>query len=335
MKKCIYKITNLINNKVYIGQTNDFTRRMREHKNKMYGNCSKVLYDAINKYGWDNFTMEMIEDYCENYSERENYWIEFYNAKVPNGYNVDLTDLDYAGKQYLSPETVLEIYKDLQDLSLSYKDIAEKYELQSEQSIRDINKGKVHYNQNYIYPIRPTKNELSREKSLLIIEDLKNTDMLIKDIAEKYECSHAWISDINAGRRSRILADEEYPIRKDTRKGQRFSEEIISRMYDDIINTKMTWAELADKYSCGAKVFQHINVGQLHRKEGYTYPLRPSPAMLGAKKVPAIIELLRTTNLSYTAIAKEVGSNPTTVRMINLGKSYHQEDIQYPIRESK
>ena len=51
MKKCIYKITNLINGKMYIGQTNDFNRRKREHKNKMYGNCSKVLYNAIEKYG--------------------------------------------------------------------------------------------------------------------------------------------------------------------------------------------------------------------------------------------------------------------------------------------
>ena len=79
MKKCIYKITNLINGKIYIGQTNNYKRRYREHKNKMYGSCEKVLYNAIDTYGFENFKMEQIEDYVENYNERERYWVEFYD----------------------------------------------------------------------------------------------------------------------------------------------------------------------------------------------------------------------------------------------------------------
>ena len=61
MKKDIYKITNLINGKCYIGQTTDTKRRFSEHKAKGYGNeRNKVLYYAFDKYGIENFSFEII-----------------------------------------------------------------------------------------------------------------------------------------------------------------------------------------------------------------------------------------------------------------------------------
>lgn len=73
LKKYIYKITNTINNKIYIGQTNDIKRRFREHKNLMYGKVgNKHLYSAIKKYGLDSFIFEIIEE-TEDYNERENF----------------------------------------------------------------------------------------------------------------------------------------------------------------------------------------------------------------------------------------------------------------------
>ena len=53
----IYKITNKINNKIYIGQTNNIKRRFNSHKN----NKRSVISKAINKYGVENFTFEIIE----------------------------------------------------------------------------------------------------------------------------------------------------------------------------------------------------------------------------------------------------------------------------------
>ena len=71
----IYKITNLLNNKVYIGKTElTFELRWRDHK----------------KYGEENFFTEIIEQ-CNNkiINEREKYWIEFYDS-YNNGYNSTL-----------------------------------------------------------------------------------------------------------------------------------------------------------------------------------------------------------------------------------------------------
>ena len=60
--KIIYKITNIINQKIYIGQTKDFERRKREHYNHGYNRVNKVLYSAMEKYGNNNFIMEKIEE---------------------------------------------------------------------------------------------------------------------------------------------------------------------------------------------------------------------------------------------------------------------------------
>lgn len=87
----IYKITNKINNKVYIGQTSRTIEiRWKEHKKNINSLCDRLpLYKALKKYGVDNFTIEEIDE-CENslLDEREIYWIHYYNSfSKENGYN--------------------------------------------------------------------------------------------------------------------------------------------------------------------------------------------------------------------------------------------------------
>lgn len=82
----IYLITNLINGKQYVGQTTDFTRRMTAHK---YG-AKQLIDQAIQKYGKDNFTYEIIDqsDDSEEINNLEIKYIKDYNSLVPNGYNI-------------------------------------------------------------------------------------------------------------------------------------------------------------------------------------------------------------------------------------------------------
>ena len=83
----IYKITNLINNKIYIGQSIHITQRWKEH---IQGKGNKELYLDIQKYSVNSFTFEIIE-LCpkEQLNEKESYWIKYYDS-VNQGYN--LTD---------------------------------------------------------------------------------------------------------------------------------------------------------------------------------------------------------------------------------------------------
>ena len=88
----IYKIENTINGKIYIGKTDyfDVTKRWKEHKRAMNREDCKhrPLYRAFNKYGIENFKFSVIEE-TNNTSEREVYWINFYDA-YNNGYNLTL-----------------------------------------------------------------------------------------------------------------------------------------------------------------------------------------------------------------------------------------------------
>ena len=85
----IYKITNTLNGKGYVGQTRQkLNRRISGHKNSK---VKRGIDAAIDLYGFENFTVEVLEIcHVELLNEREIFFIRELNTKVPNGYN--LTD---------------------------------------------------------------------------------------------------------------------------------------------------------------------------------------------------------------------------------------------------
>lgn len=84
MKSGVYKITNLITNKNYIGVSVHIEQRQEEHKK---GKGNKELFKDFIFYGLINFSFEIIEECSkEKFNEREPYQIKYYNAYT-NGYN--------------------------------------------------------------------------------------------------------------------------------------------------------------------------------------------------------------------------------------------------------
>lgn len=84
----VYKTTNLLNNKIYIGK-----RVYRKKDDDWYLGSGVYLNRAIKKYGRDNFKKEIIE-WCDNKThlcEREIYWISYFNSTDHKiGYNLSL-----------------------------------------------------------------------------------------------------------------------------------------------------------------------------------------------------------------------------------------------------
>ena len=102
----IYKITNLVNGKVYIGQTiGEMNKRFKKHLSQV--NCKNVcsaLYSALKKYGKEFFIIEPIitGDYSkEELNELEVFYIKKYNSISPNGYN-----LQSGGNSFMVVESV-------------------------------------------------------------------------------------------------------------------------------------------------------------------------------------------------------------------------------------
>lgn len=85
----IYKITNLIDNKCYIGQTiNTIEERWKNHLKKT-SNCI-YLKNAIDKFGIKNFKIEKLEkiDDIDSLNKLEIMYILKFNSLIPNGYNI-------------------------------------------------------------------------------------------------------------------------------------------------------------------------------------------------------------------------------------------------------
>ena len=87
----IYRITNLKTNESYIGKSTNIKNRFKQHVRTavgLDGVARTKIHSAMKEYGIDNFSFEVLEKCTkENYSEREKYWINFYETNV-YGYNI-------------------------------------------------------------------------------------------------------------------------------------------------------------------------------------------------------------------------------------------------------
>ena len=90
----IYKITNIVDGKCYIGQSTDINDRWIKHRSRPFQvndiSYNTLFYRAIRKYGLENFTFEVVEEcQCDMLNEREIFYIDVYNSHfTKNGYNM-------------------------------------------------------------------------------------------------------------------------------------------------------------------------------------------------------------------------------------------------------
>ena len=153
----IYKIENLINGKVYIGQSRNIEKRWTAHRTRPFNQNSKQydspLYRSIRKYGIENFSFVVLEEtLIEDLDNKEKYWIEYYGSNnKENGYN--LTDGGNSATSTILTRKQVDEIKLLLETNMSQQDIADKYNV-NQRSISYINTGETWIDQGRIYPIR-------------------------------------------------------------------------------------------------------------------------------------------------------------------------------------
>lgn len=115
----IYKITNDINQKVYVGKTQgSIEKRFAEHCRDAFRerNEKRPLYAAMRKYGIEHFHITCLEE-TDDPNERERYWIEQLRS-FHYGYNATMGG---DGKAYLNYDLIIETYRQVQNITKTAK----------------------------------------------------------------------------------------------------------------------------------------------------------------------------------------------------------------------
>ena len=134
----IYKITNKLNNKCYIGQSINIEKRLKTHK---LSKNDSLIDNDIKKYGVENFSFEVVEecDYIE-LNIKESYYIKKYNS-INHGYNIKEGSQKYKNINAINNDMILTpkqylIYSYL--LSISIKRNNEYYVSNKKFKIKDV-----------------------------------------------------------------------------------------------------------------------------------------------------------------------------------------------------
>lgn len=202
----IYEFVNKINGKIYIGQTKDFKSRVRchRHNSKSYKKTNP-FYNAIRKYGWDNFIINIVEE-CDTkmLNEKEEYWISEKKCLYPNGYN-----LMKGGNQYeMSEDTKKKISQIRKGMKFSPEHIqnlknshlGNKLSEETKRKLSEINKGRIHSEETRV-KLRysnPNRKEVGRfnEEGILVCKYES-----IKEAARILECNVGHLSECCRGKR--------------------------------------------------------------------------------------------------------------------------------------
>jgi len=248
-KKDIYKITNRINGKVYIGQSKNCHRRFQEH---IKGEKSvSLIHLAIKKYGKQNFDFEIIEKEISDYNEKEKFWIEFYKSNQRDfGYNIldggqepPVLKGEDSSLSKISNKDFHEMEKLIKDSDLTFQQIAKKYNL-TENYISQVNRGMARRTEGLKYPLRPAKNySLDEDMINLIIHDLMYTHLPTEHIAKKYKLDSLVVYEINKGKNHK-KENISYPIRNDYSK---ISNYVLNYIIKDIKENKLKFSEIEKK----------------------------------------------------------------------------------------
>jgi len=149
-----------------------------------------------------------------------------------------------------------------------------------------------------------------------------------KEIAELFGVKSSTISNINSGY-TYHKDGANYPLREDNiSKVRKFSKNVIK----DLKESSLEIDDICEKYGLMRYQVLNINKGKTYREPDIIYPIREM--FLPKETFAEIIRLLKTTNLLQREIAMRVGVTLSTVSRINMGKSYHDDTLDYPIRKS-
>lgn len=154
----IYVITNLNNNKKYVGLTRKTAeQRFEEHINNALEGEDTILYNAIRKHGKENFKVEVLEtgiDNADDLKEREKYWIKELNTHAftgGHGYNMTIGGDGFVGgrlskrsRRKLSEAHKGKVFTEKTRIKMREAHKGKKFSEETIRKISEARKGKKH-----------------------------------------------------------------------------------------------------------------------------------------------------------------------------------------------
>lgn len=264
----IYKYTNLINGKVYIGQTRQtLEQRDKNHLQQLKDNT--YFHRALKKYGRENFSLELVEENIPyaDLDRKEKEYIDKFDSfyTTGKGYNLTQGGQWSSGTQKLTLSQASEIKQLILHSQKTFQEIGEEYGV-TMYCISDINRGRTFYEENLQYPLRssPKRSVLNKEKIEIILDLLFNTSLNYKEIALIVDVNEYTIGEINRGHSSWCPPDLYYPIRvpikNSTYQNILNSEQVISICYD-LCFTNKTLADIGKPYNVAKNTIGDISRG--------------------------------------------------------------------------
>lgn len=179
--------------------------------------------------------------------------------------------------------------------------------------------------------------KISDENVELLKEDLRYTSISLNSLAKKYGISKKQVLRINQGI-SRVSVNETYPIRKNPNINGKLTEEDVDNILEILKFTYRYNGDIAKQFGVNAKTINAINKGKTHHRDNISYPIRnwksSGVILFTYEQVTEIIDLLKNSDLSISAIARKYQVSFNSICLINNGKSkkYRRENVNYPIR---
>lgn len=290
MEGFIYKITNKVNNKVYIGQTRYTVEfRWRQHQHKQ-DNC--YFHNAIRKWGVDNFTVEILEK-CDVdlLDSREIFYIAKYDS-YKSGYNSTLGE--EGNKKIMFTDSQYEEIEGLYKAGFSNNKIATLFKVDKSTIVKILTQLGV--------KLRTNKLKINHQEFLEIVKDYKSGHSL-KSLAKRYDCDGKTLKEFL--KRKGVNIKDRYSILKDW--------EAQKNLIDDYLDGRLKLTEIQTKYHCSYNTLlkilsiNGISKGKKHFK-------------MNADECLAAIKMFNE-GKKISAIAKRFGVDKSTI--YSLFRRYH------------
>ena len=289
MKGIIYKITNTVNNKSYIGQTRQSIQfRWNQHISKK---DNTYFHNAIQKYGKDNFIIETLEE-CdvEVLNEREIYYIAKYDT-FKNGYNLTIGG---DGNKKLLLDNKYDEIKELYLSGFSSNKIATLYKVDKSTIVKILIGLGV--------KIRSNKLNINKQEFLELVKDYQSGYSL-RELAKRYDCSAPGLKEFLE--RKGVDLKKKYSILEDKENQQ--------NLINDYLDSKLKLSEIQQKYHCSySTILKILSLNGINKGKKY-FKLTDKECL----------EVIKMYNEGYTVkeIASKFEINKCTI--YSLFKRYH------------